>query len=130
MSTRPASELLYDSEAALRLVDSAIEEIRNPDARRTHLSVDIASNAAARVPRCVTSHREVPIDPSQLFDRGYAEVVSMLGSLRESRAMLDRTPTEEEIGDASWVLAELEGRLAALAAALDAATPASRPVRV
>jgi hypothetical protein len=35
MTTRPASELLYDSEAALRLVDSAIEEIRAPEARGT-----------------------------------------------------------------------------------------------
>ena len=37
MTARHATELLYDSEAALRLVDSAIEDLRDADAR------DIAS---------------------------------------------------------------------------------------
>ena len=33
MTTRDATELLYDSEAALRLIDAAIEDIRDPGAR-------------------------------------------------------------------------------------------------
>ena len=46
MTTRQASELLYDSEAALRLVDSAIEDLRDAQHRDPHLSA--ASGAELR----------------------------------------------------------------------------------
>ena len=61
MSARHASELLYDSEAALRLVDSAIEDIRESDPAR-----DVA-----------------------LLAYGYTEIVNLLASVRGLRASLD-----------------------------------------
>jgi hypothetical protein len=98
MTARHASELLYDSEAALRLVDSAIDEIRQPQL-------------------------------SEILARGYAEVVSVLGSLRESRAVLQRPAvgalsqdvTTHQLDHASAVLTDMEGRLAMLASVLDPA---------
>lgn len=118
MTARPANELLYDSEAALRLVDSAIEDLRGADSRET----------------------TVPVDPAQLLARGYSETVSVLGSLRESRDVLQKSGLEtahhpcqrtldgtnaemitRRLDYASSVLAEIESRLAGLARLLDPA---------
>ena len=65
MTARPATELLYDSEAALRLVDSAIEDLR--------------LNGSAPIGMVALSH---------VLARGYSEIVSVLGSVRESRQIL------------------------------------------
>jgi hypothetical protein len=92
MTARHASELLYDSEAALRLVDSAIEEIGEPDG-------------------CGAAQ---PGD-----SQGYGAVVALLGSLRERRAMLDRVEPSEQLTYAKSVLTDLEHRLAELATVLD-----------
>jgi hypothetical protein len=62
MSARPASELLYDSEAALRLVDSALEDIRESD----------------------------PARGAAILAHGYTEAVSIARGLRELRATLER----------------------------------------
>ena len=98
MSARHASELLYDSEAALRLVDSAIEDIRESD----------------------------PARDAALLAHGYTEVVSLLASVRGLRASLDRqTPDATPSGHspaASAALAQLETRLADLAQTFDAGT--------
>ncbi len=96
MSARQASELLYDSEAALRLVDSAIEDIRESD----------------------------PARDAALLAHGYTEIVSMLASVRGVRAGLDlATPDAMQAGrlsEASTALEQLETRLADLARTFDA----------
>ncbi len=89
MSSKPASDLLYDSEAALRLVDSALESIHEPD-------------QGAQAPDENMRHLFAPLTEgpmgllglSQILARGYAEIVSVLGSLRESRSLLERTAVD------------------------------------
>jgi hypothetical protein len=129
MTTRHASELLYDSEAALRLVDSAIEDIRDADPRRASESAAPAPPNAFRDLRAATSGVSAP----EILARSYDEVVSMLGSLREHRDAMQRTVGEDTDGIsgadlaarrldyAGAVLTELESRLAHLATVLDAA---------
>jgi hypothetical protein len=92
MTGRQPSELLYDSEAALRLIDSAIEEIGEPDGRRAAETTDA---------------------------RSYGEVVALLGSLRERRVALERVAPGQELAYARSVLTDLENRLAELATVLD-----------
>ena len=125
MSARQASELLYDSEAALRLVDSAIEEIRVPDGRRADHG-DAARAAQLRDALTAANGAVDPIGLSRILARGYTEVVSVLGSLRESRAVLERATvpdfedvTTQQLDYASSVLTEMEHRLAHLASVLD-----------
>jgi hypothetical protein len=92
MTTRQASELLYDSEAALRLVDSAIEEIREPAGRRA-----AEPNARATELRDALAAANGPLGLlglSQVLARSYTEIVSVLGSLRESRTVLERSTVE------------------------------------
>jgi len=69
MAPRSASELLFDSEASLRLVDSAIVELRPDD----------APSAAALGARL----------PQQLL-RAYGEIGAILTRLRESRGVLEQ----------------------------------------
>jgi hypothetical protein len=93
MTARQANELLYDSEAALRLVDSAIEDIRKPD---PHAGMSLDPVPAAHFRDLL--HAAGPLGPngmSQVLARGYSEIVSVLGSLRESRNVLDRATTEK-----------------------------------
>jgi hypothetical protein len=101
MSARPTSELLYDSEAALRLVDSAIEDIRESD----------------------------PARGPALIAHGYAEVVGIARGLRELRANLESAGgdavTTDALSAAAAVLSQLEMRLDDLARTLDSA-PFSR----
>jgi chemotaxis regulatin CheY-phosphate phosphatase CheZ len=88
MTSRHANELLYDSEAALRLVDSAIEDIR--DARPTEPAryATIREQLAASGPLGL-------IGLSEVLARSYGEIVSVLGSLRQSRNVLQRTTVEK-----------------------------------
>jgi hypothetical protein len=104
MNGRDVSELLYDFEAALRLVDSAIEDIREPDT--------------------------VPESPDAA--RLKEMIVSVLASLRESRGVLQRADelvalvshiqngdvAIAQLSHAAAVLTETEHRLAELATAL------------
>jgi hypothetical protein len=92
MTARQASELLYDSEAALRLVDSAIEEIREPEGRR-----GAEPNARTAELRDALAAANGPLGLlglSQVLARSYTEIVSVLGSLRESRTVLERSTVE------------------------------------
>jgi chemotaxis regulatin CheY-phosphate phosphatase CheZ len=92
MTARQASELLYDSEAALRLVDSAIEEIREPEGRRA-----AESNTRGSELRDALAAANGPLGLlglSQVLARSYTEIVSVLGSLRESRNTLERSTVE------------------------------------
>jgi hypothetical protein len=85
VTSKPVSELLYDSEATLRLVDSALDEIRDPEARSGAYHHLAAS----------TGGRPIGIiGLSQLLARGYAEIVSVLGSLRQSRSVLEKQTVE------------------------------------
>jgi len=130
MTARHATELLYDSEAALRLVDSAIEDIRDADPRRAREASatpnELGDLLAAAGPVVVPA----------VLARSYDEVVSLLGILRESRDALQRTGGERSDGapdadltarrlDYAWsVLTAMESRLASLATVLDAAKTA------
>jgi hypothetical protein len=123
MTARPASELLYDSEAALRLVDSAIEEIREPDSRRA--TADRLRQTQATI-REVTSAIEVAAAGIMAgLERSLALVEGTdarpeserRGALRdELLAMIGRLQfqdiTTQQLHCASSVLTELEHRLA------------------
>jgi chemotaxis regulatin CheY-phosphate phosphatase CheZ len=91
--TKPANDVLYDSEAALRLVDSALSELRGiaPGALEEgegHDGADAAqrnageddSGALAALPRMLL--------------RAYSEIISVLECLKQSRGMLERTTVE------------------------------------
>ena len=89
MTARHANELLYDSEAALRLVDSAIEDIREPDPRRA------ATDRASHLHELLSKAAPLGlIGISQVLARSYGEIVSVLGSLRESRNALERAAVD------------------------------------
>jgi chemotaxis regulatin CheY-phosphate phosphatase CheZ len=91
MTARHANELLYDSEAALRLVDSAIEDIRDVDPRRAGEPNDSAKATAA-----LAMHGPIGlVGLSDILARGYGEIVSVLGSLRASRNVLQRTSVDK-----------------------------------
>jgi hypothetical protein len=90
MTARHANELLYDSEAALRLVDSAIEDIRDLDLPRADTARDALRTAQLRDLLAASGPLGL-IRLSQILARGYTEIVSVLGSLRESRNVLERT---------------------------------------
>ena len=96
MSPRPPNELLYDSEATLRLVDSAIEDIRELEPRGPDFHSNPARWADARDLRAGSALGSV--DLSDMIGRGYDEVVSVLGSLRESRSVLARTAGRRTTG--------------------------------
>ena len=103
MTVRHAKELLYDSEAALRLVDSAIEDIRDarPDDPAGH--ANLREQLAAAGPAGLT----------EVLSRGYGEVVSTLGSLRQSRTTLERMRApdiSQQLSYASLVLTEMTTR--------------------
>jgi chemotaxis regulatin CheY-phosphate phosphatase CheZ len=93
MTARHATELLYDSEAALRLVDSAIQDLR---------TLPRPSGGAA-APNANGSVRDLLASPgavdlvglSQILARSYGEIVKVLGSLRESRSVLEQTAFEK-----------------------------------
>ena len=125
MTTRQASELLYDSEAALRLVDSAIEDLRDVHHDRT-----LAAASAAELRELLASTGSLdPAGVPELLSRTYAEVVTALGTLREGRLLLE-SPRQQRhdgpLGDATAALVEMETRLAEIAAVLD---PAARRQR-
>ncbi|MEO7963196.1 MAG: hypothetical protein ABIT38_04715, partial [Gemmatimonadaceae bacterium] len=84
MSTKPPAELLYDSEAALRLVDGAIRDIGE-------LGAEEPPKSALRL-----DQTQPPVMPqigliglSNLMARGYAEILGVLDSVRQSRSLLE-----------------------------------------
>lgn len=83
MSSKTPGELLYDSEATLRLVDSALREIAgqphaasSPDS--TSLPPELGLTAAA-----------------QILEQGYRELTAVLDSLRQSRSLLERATLDK-----------------------------------
>ena len=131
MTARHATELLYDSEAALRLVDSAIEDLRTLPCT-TGTGEEPTANANLR--DILSSSGSLDLDSlSQILAQSYGEVVRVLGSLRESRTVLERTAVEQlhqthdklrEVSNATQVAATdiLDGldRAAALVDDMDA----------
>jgi chemotaxis regulatin CheY-phosphate phosphatase CheZ len=77
MAIRPAKELLYDSEASLRLVSNAIGELGAG-----------ASSADAVNPTALAQLPETLL-------RAYGEITSVLERLRESRGVLEHGAVEE-----------------------------------
>jgi hypothetical protein len=91
MTARYANELLYDSEAALRLVDSAIEDIREAGPRAS-AGPSAESLHAGHLRDLLQAAGPLGLlGISQILARGHGEIVSVLRSLRESRDVLART---------------------------------------
>jgi chemotaxis regulatin CheY-phosphate phosphatase CheZ len=82
MATRPANELLYDSEASLRLVDNAIGEF---GAEVAAVSTEAAPNADA-----TGGLLELP----KTLLRAYGEITNILERLRESRGILEQAAVD------------------------------------
>jgi hypothetical protein len=99
MTARHANELLYDSEAALRLVDSAIEDIREAGPRAsTGLSAE--SLHAGHLRDLLQAAGPLGLlGISKILARGHGEILSVLGSLRESRDVLARTSSGRAASD-------------------------------
>jgi hypothetical protein len=127
MSPRPPNDLLYDTEATLRLVDSAIEDIRELDPRGPDYHSGPAKWAASREPASGSALGARGL--SEMVDRGYHEAMGVLDKVRESRSALARMagdPTTSGDGTLreSAALAELEIRLVALVTRLELAARA------
>jgi chemotaxis regulatin CheY-phosphate phosphatase CheZ len=93
MTARHAKELLYDSEAALRLVDSAIEDIRDSDPGAGAPEEPLHAGQLRDLLQAAGPLGLLGI--SQILARGYGEIVSVLRRLRESRDVLARTSAEK-----------------------------------
>jgi hypothetical protein len=91
MTARHANELLYDSEAALRLVDSAIEDIREADPRASSGTSPESLHAGQLRDLLQAAGPLGLLGISQILARGHGEIISVLGRLRESRDALART---------------------------------------
>jgi hypothetical protein len=117
MSAKPPSELLYDSEATLRLVDSAIEEIGD-------LGSDDSRPAAQRDASSLVQHSPPvgPVGQSDLIAWGHSEILGVLDALRQSRHFLERGTqdlTGQQLAYASAVLSAMEARLTTIARAFE-----------
>jgi hypothetical protein len=82
MTTRPANDLLYDSEASFRLVDNAIGDF----------SADAQSlkQAAANLPHGSGGLSTLP----QTLLRAYSEITGILDRLRESRGVMEQAAVD------------------------------------
>jgi len=77
--TRPATELLYDSEASLRLVDSALRELH------------VHGSAIETATSALTNQMGNLSALSRTLFAAYAETAALLHRIRESRGVLERT---------------------------------------
>ena len=84
--SRPADELLYDSEAALRLVDTALHELHGA---ATGLDRGTPAPSAVSGPRGAAG--EVT-GLHEMLNRASVDVVALLHALRECRAILAAHP--------------------------------------
>jgi chemotaxis regulatin CheY-phosphate phosphatase CheZ len=91
MSAKQPSELLYDSEATLRLVDNAIQDMGE-------LDHDDATSLEDRVASAISASNGTAlglVGLSDLLAKGYAEILGVLDSLRQSRNLLERAAVEK-----------------------------------
>lgn len=137
MTARHANELLYDSEAALRLVDSAIEDIREPDPRRgaerasyhaklrevSTATETAATNILNGLDRAVALVDAMDAKASVGDVEGGAELRNKLRDelFALMGCMQFQDITTQQLNYASSVLAEMETRLADLARILNPA---------
>lgn len=96
MATRAAEELLYDSETTLRLVDTVLDELQLMEEEVTR-SEDRVRELASHVGQ---AHAGIADLPAVLL-RAHGEIQDVLGSLRQSRDVLDRATVEKvhQMGD-------------------------------
>ncbi len=80
MHSKTPDDLLYDTEAALRLVDSALSEIGHQS--------DEERDAEA----CVTIDLE---GAAEILKRGYHDIAGVLESLRHSKSLLERATLDK-----------------------------------
>lgn len=116
MTARHANELLYDSEAALRLVDSAIEDIREASPRASKGTSAESLHAGHLRDLLQAAGPLGLLGISQILARGHSEIINVLRSLRESRDVLARTSSDRV---ASGILDGLD-RAVALVDQMDA----------
>lgn len=90
MATRPADELLYDSEATLRLVDDALNDIHDLHTGQEAMEAQMR----ALIGELVDQPRGLAALPRVLL-RAYAEIMSVLESLKQSRGMLERASLDK-----------------------------------
>ena len=100
MPRKNADELLYDTEAALRLVDSAISEIG-----------DGPEHEAADLPASPTELGAAV----EVLNRGHREIAGVLASLRQSRTQLERLTPGLQLAYACAVIDDAECMLSAVA---------------
>ena len=81
MATRPANELLYDSEASLRLVDNAIGEFGAAPSEEEVAPPASSSSGLSELPKTLL--------------RAYGEITGILERLRESRGILEQAAVEK-----------------------------------
>jgi chemotaxis regulatin CheY-phosphate phosphatase CheZ len=82
MATRPANELLYDSEASLRLVDNAIGEF----------GAEVTAASSERAPGADSAGGLLELPKTLL--RAYGEITNILERLRESRGILEQAAVD------------------------------------
>lgn len=105
MSDRRTDELLYDSEATLRLVDRVLGELC---AAEPPLGEGTGAGRSARS------------DLPRILAGAHGEIISMLDAVRQNRHVPGEADTGHEAVDRTdLVLAELEDRLTRLAGSLD-----------
>jgi hypothetical protein len=103
---RPAEELLYDSEASLRLVDHAIEELSASGAELDREATGLMADAMAQ-----------PVEFAELSRtllRAYAEAAGVVGRFRETAGMLDVVGIDK--------LQQMHGHLREVTSATETAT--------
>jgi chemotaxis regulatin CheY-phosphate phosphatase CheZ len=90
MTSRHADKLFYDSEATLRLVDSALDDLRMPlaamqpaDTRHPDMNLQLGPLTIGLA--------ELP----QVLLRAYSEISGVLTTLRQSRDVLEQTTVEK-----------------------------------
>ncbi|MEP7383356.1 MAG: hypothetical protein ABI910_16830 [Gemmatimonadota bacterium] len=89
MNHKQHSELLYDSEATLRLVDSAIQDMGELGGDETPRSLEQRLMSALTPDPALGS-----VGLSDALARGYADIVGVLDSLRQSRHLLERASVD------------------------------------
>jgi chemotaxis regulatin CheY-phosphate phosphatase CheZ len=93
MTTKPANDVLYDSEAALRLVDSALNELRGIAPGVLEEGATLEGNDAGQPSAAEDDPGALAALPRMLL-KAYSEIISVLECLKQSRGMLERTAVE------------------------------------
>lgn len=90
MASRPADELLFDSEATLRLVDTALNELRSRKEAPTPAQA-LALELSDPQGQGLAGIAGLP----QILLQAYAEITNVIASLRKSRGALEQTTMEK-----------------------------------